>query len=56
MVKGPIPMKGGDEYDALTRWAKLLFWKPGERQRIKRGYQRRVRKWWKRLLRQDPNS
>ena len=38
-----IPMKNGDEYDALTKWKRFLHWKPGERKRIKRGYNKRVR-------------
>ena len=37
-------MKGGDEYDALTKSRKWYFWKPGELKRIKRGYNKRFRK------------
>jgi len=44
-----IPMKGGDEYDALTGWRKYCKWKAGDRSRIKRGYRRRCR----RLARQE---
>jgi len=43
-MKGQIPMVGGDEYDALTRWRRYLNWKPGERKRIKRRYNKRVRR------------
>lgn len=39
-----IPMKTGDEYDALTGWKRYLYWRPGERKRIKRGYNRRARR------------
>jgi len=39
-----IPMKTGDEYDALARWKRYLHWRPGERKRIKRGYNRRARR------------
>jgi hypothetical protein len=39
-----IPLRGGDEYDALTGWRKWLKWRPGERAAIKRGYRRRERK------------
>jgi hypothetical protein len=39
-----IPMKGGDEYDALTRWKRFLRWRPGERKAIKRGYNKRARR------------
>lgn len=45
-----IPMRGGDEYDALTRWKRYLHWRSGERKRIKRGYNRRQR----RALRIEP--
>ena len=38
-----IPMAGGDEFDALTRWRYFLHWKPGTRKAIKRGYNRRQR-------------
>ncbi len=38
-----IPLRGGDEYDALTRWRKVLIWRAGERARIKRRYRRRER-------------
>jgi hypothetical protein len=39
-----IKLKGGDEYDALTKAKKFCFWKPGERKKIKRGYNKRLRK------------
>ena len=39
-----IKLKGGDEYDALTKSKKFCFWKPGERKKIKRGYNKRLRK------------
>ena len=42
-MKREIPLKGGDEYDGLTRWRKFLYWKPGERKAIKRGFNRRER-------------
>ena len=38
-----IPMTNGDEYDALTRWRKVLIWRAGERSAIKRRYRRRER-------------
>lgn len=39
-------MKGGDEYDALTGWKKLLkvFAKPGLSSKAKTKFNRRVRK------------
>jgi hypothetical protein len=40
----PIPFVSGDEQDALTGWRKVLKFRPGERKRIKRRYQRRVRR------------
>ena len=39
-----IKLKGGDEYDALTKGKKFCHWKPGERKKIKRGYNKRLRK------------
>jgi hypothetical protein len=44
MAKGDLPLKGGDEYDALTRWKRLLHWRPGIRAWMKRKYNKRVRK------------
>lgn len=38
-----IMIKGGDEQDALTGWRHYLHWKPGERKRIKKKYNKRVR-------------
>jgi len=38
-------MKGGDEYDALTRLVKKYYhWKAGDRKKIKRKYNKRLRK------------
>ncbi len=39
-------MRGGDEYDALTGWKKLLkvFAKPGLSRQAKQKFNRRVRK------------
>ena len=40
------PMKGGDEYDALTNWRQLLCYlgRSGVAKKIKRQYNKRVRK------------
>ncbi len=38
-----IPLKGGDEYDALTRFKKYLRWRPGQRKAIKRRFNKQVR-------------
>lgn len=44
MIPHRLPLKSGDEQDALSRRAKgYLRWRPGERKAIKRGYQRRMR-------------
>jgi hypothetical protein len=48
-----IPMKGGDEYDALTGWRKVCKWKAGDRKAIKRGYRRRCRRVAKESISQD---
>jgi hypothetical protein len=39
-----IPLKYGDEYDALTKAKNYYHWRPGQRKRIKRGYNKRIRK------------
>jgi hypothetical protein len=39
-----IPMKGGDEYDGLTKARKFLLWKSGQLKKIKRAYNKRFRK------------
>ncbi|MBP0492137.1 hypothetical protein [Roseomonas indoligenes] len=40
-----IPTISGDERDAFTRVSRrLLYWRPGELRRIKRGYWKRFRK------------
>jgi hypothetical protein len=40
-----IPMRGGDEFDAFSRWRRLLRWRPGQRKKLKKGYAKRLRKW-----------
>ena len=37
-------LKSGEEYDALTRWRKRLYWKPGETKKVKHKYNKRQRK------------
>ena len=37
-------MKGGDEYDGLTKARRLYFWKAGQLKKIKRAYNKRFRK------------
>ena len=44
MAKQHIPMTCGDEVDALGDEKRHLYWKPGERKRIKRSYHRRARR------------
>ena len=40
-----IPMKGGDEFDGLSRRSKkYFFWKAGERKKLKRKHNKRRRK------------
>jgi len=39
-----IPMKGGDEYDAFSKSRKFLIWKSGQIKKIKRAYNKRLRK------------
>lgn len=53
MGKSVIPLKGGDEYDALTRDRKFYFWQSGELRKIKRGYNKRVRREAKQEAKRD---
>ena len=39
-----IPMKGGDEYDGLTKARRFMHWKSGQLKKIKRAYNKRFRK------------
>lgn len=39
-----VPLKGGDERDAMTGWRKYLNFRPGERKAAKVSYNRRVRR------------
>ena len=48
-----IPLKGGDEYDALTKGRKFLHWKTGQIKKIKRAYNKRFRKHTKGLNNED---
>lgn len=38
-----IPLKGGDEFDALTGWRKLMKFRRGKRKAAKRSYAKRLR-------------
>jgi hypothetical protein len=38
------PLKGGDEWDAFTRWRRVVSWARGELARVKRRFARRVRR------------
>jgi len=44
-----IPMKGGDEYDGLTKARKYYNWSKGQIKKIKRGYNKRFRKVGKKI-------
>lgn len=44
MGKREVPMIDGDEIDALTRWKKYIRFRPGERKRIKRKFNKRARR------------
>lgn len=41
-----IPMKGGAEMDVFSRWRKIMCYtsRPGVCKRVKRGYNKRVRR------------
>jgi len=51
MPKRELPMKTGDEHDALTGWRRFLNWRPGVRASVKRGYNKRVRRELKQQIR-----
>ena len=44
MMTKRIPMKGGDEYDGLTKARRFLLWKRGQLKKIKRAYNKGFRK------------
>lgn len=48
-----IPLKGGAEYDALTKARKYHNWPKGWLRKIKRGYNKRLRKAAKEQHRND---
>lgn len=47
MMGHHAPLKGGGEYDALTRAKCMYHWRPGIRKWFKRAFNKRQRKWWK---------
>jgi hypothetical protein len=46
-----IPLKGGDEYELLTPWRKFEITRAGDVKKVKRKYNKRVRKLFKIELR-----
>ena len=44
-----IPLKGGDEYDALTKARRFYKWRTGKLKAIKRAYNKRFRKYNKEI-------
>lgn len=53
MKKERIPLKGGDEYDALTGWKDLMDFHAGERKQAKKSYAKRLRKHLKKEYDED---
>ena len=49
------PMKGGDEYDALTGWRRVMCYldRSGVAKKVKRKYNKRVRQAGKKEIRQE---
>jgi len=45
MVNKRIPLRGGDEYDGLTKARKFHLWQRGQLKKIKRAYNKRLRKY-----------
>ncbi len=54
MMGQRLPLRSGDEYDALTRWRKLFHWRSRERATIKRRFRRRERRSGKLLCTKEP--
>ena len=46
---------GGDEFEAFTRWRRILSWQRGELRKLKRKSAKRERKDAKRVIRDDIN-
>lgn len=46
-MRDRIPLSA-DEFDAFTRWRRVVSWQRGELRKVKRGYWKRVRRSWKR--------
>ena len=44
------PMKTADEYDALTKAKNVHHFRPGERKKIKKAYNKKERRWLNRIL------
>lgn len=44
-----IPLKGGLEHDALSRWHNVIKFRAGERRAAKKSYAKRLRKWLSKL-------
>lgn len=44
MMGHKTPLKSGDEYDALTPWKRFEIWRAGDRKKIKRRFNKRVRR------------
>lgn len=44
MTNAKLPLKSGDEFDALTKARKFHTWRAGDRSGIKRSYRRRCRR------------
>ena len=49
-----IPMKGGDEYDGLSKNSrKFYMWSRGQLKKIKRSYNKRFRKHNKEIIKEN---
>ena len=44
------PMKTADEYDALTQAKNVHHFRPGQRKKIKKTYNKKERRWLNRIL------
>lgn len=48
-----LPLKSGDEHDALTRAKRVHSFRAGTRKKIKKGYNKRVRRVVRKVLKQE---
>ena len=51
-----VPLKGGDEYDTLTKHRRYFRYRPGWAKDLKRKFWKRVRKAWRLEAKEEPTN